>query len=84
VSPSDRIVEFFAASIHCPNGVTSWEAGPAAVGEFISPDGTFEDARRPAYFSGRFGPAGTVSGTLLGVVSEGCGSGTMSFSAHPG
>ncbi len=84
VSPSARIVEWFAVSVRCPDGETQWEVGPATVGEFISPDGTFEEAHRPAKFSGRFGPGGTVTGTFLGVVSQGCGSGSLSFTAHPG
>jgi hypothetical protein len=84
VAASGRIVELFRVAVQCASGGGSYEVGPATVGEFITAEGTFEDANRPASFQGRFGPGATLAGTLVGTLPEGCGSNSFTFLAHPG
>jgi len=86
VAPSGRFVEVFDVEVACAGGGGgSSGVGPAAVGDFISADGTFEDANRPAGFEGRFEPGGTLTGTLTGSFTQGCApGGSLTFSAHPG
>lgn len=86
VAASGRIVENFEVAVSCTTGGGgSSGIGPAAVGEFISADGTFEDANRPAGFEGRFQPGGTLTGTLTGSFTQGCAPGaSLAFTAHPG
>jgi hypothetical protein len=81
VAPSGRIVELFRVAIQCESGGGHFEVGPSTVGEFVSADGTFEDANRPAAFQGRFGPGDTLTGTLS---FSGCGPSGFAFVAHPG
>jgi hypothetical protein len=84
VAPSGRAVELFRVAVQCATGGGSFEVGPAAVGEFISAEGAFEDANRPATFQARFGPGPNLAGSLVGGLPEGCGSSSFTFSAHPG
>jgi hypothetical protein len=84
VARSERIVELFKVTIQCPDGGYDFGVGPATVGEFIGAGGVFEDAARPAGFRGRFGPGQILTGSLLGRTTQGCGSGSLAFAAHPG
>ena len=83
VARSERTVELFQVAIRCPQGGYDFGVGPATVGEFISAGGVFEDATRPAGFRGRFGPGQTLTGTFHGRTTQGCGSGSLAFAAHP-